>query len=93
MRSGVLCATYASMQTPDPKEIRAKLNLTQVEFALRYHLPYRTVQGWESGRRPTRGMAVWALKLIEKAPDLVAETLADPAPSKRRRPKKPQSPS
>lgn len=33
------------------REIRTKLGDTQSEFATRYHIPFRTVQNWETGQR------------------------------------------
>ncbi len=35
------------------REMRAELGATQSEFADRYHIPFRTIQNWETGvRRP-----------------------------------------
>lgn len=33
------------------REMRKRLNISQKEFAQRYHIPYRTVQNWETGVR------------------------------------------
>ena len=33
------------------REMRTKLGDTQAEFAVRYHIPFRTVQNWENGSR------------------------------------------
>ncbi len=33
------------------REMRTKLGYTQSEFAARYHIPFRTVQNWETGLR------------------------------------------
>lgn len=33
------------------RELRERLGATQREFALRYHIPFRTVQNWETGIR------------------------------------------
>ena len=33
------------------RELRERLGETQREFALRYHIPFRTVQNWETGIR------------------------------------------
>ena len=36
------------------REMRTQLGDTQTEFAARYHIPFRTVQNWESGvRKPS----------------------------------------
>ena len=44
------------------KEIRANTGLSQARFGEAYHIPKRTVQDWESGRR--------------KPPDYVVDLLA-----------------
>lgn len=33
------------------KEIRQNLNLTQKEFASKFHIPIKTLQGWEQNLR------------------------------------------
>lgn len=33
------------------REMRAELGVTQSEFAVRYHIPFRTIQNWETGVR------------------------------------------
>ena len=38
-------------RTPQAKIIRRALDLTQEEFALRYHIPLGTLRDWEQGRR------------------------------------------
>jgi putative transcriptional regulator len=47
-------------RTPQAKVIRRALELTQEEFAARYHIPLGTVRDWEQGRtepdQPTRGV-------------------------------------
>src|ERR1700680_2088329 len=46
-------------RTPQAKIIRRALELTQEEFAARYHIPIGTLRDWEQGRaepdQPTRG--------------------------------------
>jgi putative transcriptional regulator len=37
-------------QTPRVKIIRRSLDLTQEEFAQRYHIPIGTLRDWEQGR-------------------------------------------
>jgi len=45
-------------RTPQAKIIRRTLELTQEEFAARYHIPLGTLRDWEQGRaepdQPTR---------------------------------------
>ena len=67
-------------RTPRAKIIRRALELTQEEFAARYHIPLGTLRGWEQGRaepdQPTRAY----LTLIARDPDRVNRTL-NPRPN------------
>jgi putative transcriptional regulator len=62
-------------RTPRAKIIRRALELTQEEFAARYHIPLGTLRDWEQGRaepdRPTRAY----LTPIARDPDHVNRTL------------------
>jgi putative transcriptional regulator len=62
-------------RTPQIKIIRRALELTQEEFAARYHIPLGTLRDWEQGRaapdQPTRAY----LTLIARDPDHVNRTL------------------
>src|SRR3984885_15785751 len=62
-------------RTPRVKVIRRALDLTQEEFAARYHIPLGTLRDWEQGRaepdQPTRAF----LTLIACDPDHVNRTL------------------
>ena len=62
-------------RTPQPKIIRRALDLTQEEFAARYHIPLGTLRDWEQGRaepdQPTRAY----LTLIARDPDHVNRIL------------------
>jgi len=66
-------------RTPQAKIIRRALDLTQEEFAARYHIPVVTLRDWEQGRaqpdRPTQAY----LTLIARDPDYVNRTLNGPA--------------
>src|SRR6266487_2364861 len=67
-------------RTPQAKIIRRALELTQEEFATRYHIPLGTLRDWEQGRaepeQPTRAY----LTLIARDPDRVYRTL-NPSPT------------
>jgi putative transcriptional regulator len=55
--------------------LRKKLNLTQEEFATRFHLPLGTVRDWEQGaHRPDKAAQV-LLTVIARDPDAVARAL------------------
>src|SRR6516164_6192017 len=57
------------------RALRQKLNLTQEEFAKRFHLPLGTVRDWEQGAlRPDKAAQV-LLTVIAKDPDAVARAL------------------
>ena len=62
-------------RTPQAKIIRRALDLTQEEFAARYHIPLGTLRDWEQGRaepdQPTRAY----LTLIARDPEHVYRTL------------------
>jgi len=62
-------------RTPQAKIIRRALELTQEEFAARYHIPLGTLRDWEQGRaepdQPTRAY----LTLIARDPDHVNRKL------------------
>jgi putative transcriptional regulator len=62
-------------RTPQAKIIRRALELTQEEFAARYHIPLGTLRDWEQGRaepdQPTRAY----LTLIARDPEHVDRML------------------
>lgn len=62
-------------RTPQAKIIRRALELTQEEFATRYHIPLGTLRDWEQGRaepdQPTRAY----LTLIARDAERVNQTL------------------
>lgn len=62
-------------RTPTVRALRNKLNLTQEEFAVRFHLPLGTIRDWEQGaHRPDQAARV-LLTVIENDPDGVARAL------------------
>jgi putative transcriptional regulator len=75
-------------RTPQAKIIRRALDLTQEEFATRYHIPLGTLRDWEQGRaepdQPTRAY----LTLIARDPGHVNRTLNPKASREPRRPPK-----
>jgi putative transcriptional regulator len=62
-------------RTPQARIIRRALELTQEEFAVRYHIPLGTLRDWEQGRaepdQPTRAY----LTLIARDPEHVNRML------------------
>ncbi len=62
-------------RVPTVRALRQKLNLTQEQFAARFHLPLGTVRDWEQGaHRPDKAAQV-LLTVIAKDPDAVARAL------------------
>ena len=56
-----------------PKEIRARLNLSQAAFARLMGVSVRTVQDWEQDRREPSGPAKSLLRIAEQHPDVFLE--------------------
>lgn len=62
-------------RVPSVRALRTRLNLTQEEFAARFHLPLGTVRDWEQGaHRPDKAAQV-LLTVIARDPDAVARAL------------------
>jgi putative transcriptional regulator len=60
---------------PQAKIIRRALELTQEEFAARYHIPLGTPRDWEQGRSEPDQPTQAYLTLITRHPDHVNRTL------------------
>lgn len=56
---------------PDPREMRAKLGMTQEEFASALGISVKTLRNWEQGRRDPSGPAMRLLQLAEKNPEIL----------------------
>ena len=56
-----------------PKDIRARLNLSQSAFAGLMGVSVRTVQDWEQERREPSGPAKSLLRIAEQHPDVFLE--------------------
>jgi putative transcriptional regulator len=67
---------------PQARIIRRALELTQEEFAARYHIPLGTLRDWEQGRTEPDQPARAYLTLIARDPDHADRTL-NPTPLKR----------
>jgi putative transcriptional regulator len=60
----------------DVKAIRSRLGLSQMSFAARFGLSLYAIRNWEQGKRQPELAARAYLKVIEKAPETVADVLA-----------------
>ena len=73
---GDASAARISVVNPLPvAAIRAKLGLSQVDFALAFGVSVATVRNWEQGRRAPRGPARALLMVIDKEPGAVRRAL------------------
>jgi putative transcriptional regulator len=61
----------------DVKAVRAKLGLTQRQFADRFGFGYDAVRDWEADRRQPERAARVLLKVIDYRPEIVAEALSE----------------
>jgi len=57
------------------KKIRAKLHITQTEFAHMLGVSIDTLQNWEQGRRRPEGPALALLRIADVRPRAVMEAL------------------
>ncbi|GAW36556.1 antitoxin igA-2 [Roseovarius sp. A-2] len=62
-------------ETVDVAAIRKQQGLTLSAFAERYGLAESTISDWEQKRRSPDRAAVLLLKVIERHPDIVAQTV------------------
>jgi putative transcriptional regulator len=62
-------------RTPQAKIIRRALELTQEEFAVRYHIPLGTLRDWEQGRTEPDQPARAYLTVIARDPDRILRML------------------
>ena len=62
-------------RVPDVKSLRARLRMSQAEFAAAYHVRLGTVRDWEQHRVVPDGAARTLLTLIDRAPETVRELL------------------
>ena len=60
----------------DVKALRARLGISQEDFAGRYGLDVATLRNWEQGRTKPEGPAATLLQLIERDPEKIVELLA-----------------
>jgi len=61
----------------DIKAIRAKLDMSQNEFASAFGISVSTLRHWERGDRSPQGPALVLLNVVAREPELVLRALAD----------------
>ena len=72
-------APQARVHRPRPvdvKVLRAKVNMTQEQFAARFGFSTATLRHWERGDRMPQGPALVLLNVIDHNPSAVIEALA-----------------
>ncbi len=57
------------------KAVRARLGMSQQDFAARFGISSATVRNWEQGRRQPEGPARVLLTIIDREPDAVRRAL------------------
>jgi putative transcriptional regulator len=60
----------------DVKAIRAKVGMSQSEFASAFGISVSTLRHWERGDRTPQGPALVLLNIVAKEPDVVLRALA-----------------
>jgi putative transcriptional regulator len=63
------------IHAPDAKAIRAKIGLSQAEFAQLIGVKVATLRNWEQNRRHPTGAAAALLTIVEKEPDAALRAL------------------
>ncbi len=61
----------------DVKNIRARMGMSQNEFASAFGISVSTLRHWERGDRVPRGPALVLLNIVEKEPQAVLKALAE----------------
>jgi putative transcriptional regulator len=64
-----------TLQWPEARVVREKLGLTQPQFAAMIGISIRTLQNWEQGHRRPEGTARALLRVAERHPEAVLESL------------------
>lgn len=67
---------YAVISEPDVTAIREKYEMTQQEFSSLLGISVGTLRNWEQGRRKPQGPAKVLLKIAEKRPKAILESLS-----------------
>ena len=76
LRAAGVAPTRVTAGPVDIAALRARLDLTQEEFALRYNFSLRALQNWEQGREPDAVVRSY-LRAIDSDPEAVAMALED----------------
>lgn len=76
IRNGKLApGRITEIGTPDAKSVRAKVGLSQNEFAQLIGVKVATLKNWEQHRRQPTGPAAALLTIVEKEPEAALRAL------------------
>lgn len=68
-------AKITKLKKNEVTEVRQKLRLTQTQFATAFGISVATLRNWEQGHRNPTGPAVTLIKVAQKHPKAILETL------------------
>lgn len=74
-RGKAAAGRVTEIHAPDAKAIRAKVGLSQTEFAQLIGVKVATLRNWEQNRRQPTGAAAALLTIVEKEPDAALRAL------------------
>lgn len=63
------------IEEPNPKDIRAKLSLTQEKFEFLMNISVNTLRNWEKGIRHPEGPAKVLLNVVNNHPEVLREMM------------------
>ena len=75
-KPGRVRVTYVPAPQVDVRKLRARMGLSQTQFAAKFGFSLDSVQNWEQGHRQPEGPARTLLVVIAKNPKAVDEALA-----------------
>lgn len=75
MRGEMKPARVTKISFPDVKGLRARMKLTQAEFAIMLGISVSTLRNWEQKRRIPEGPARVLLKVAEKHPEALMDSI------------------
>ena len=74
-KPGRVRVTYVPVPEVDVRKLRAKMGLSQTQFAARFGFSLDSIQNWEQGHRQPEGPARTLLTVIAKNPKAVEDAL------------------
>lgn len=74
-KPGRVRVTYIPAPQVDVRKLRARMRLSQTEFAAKFGFSLDSIQNWEQGHRKPEGPARVLLVVIAKNPKAVEEAL------------------